>query len=98
MVTVNVINQINVGIQEDEETENDFLIYPNPASTTLTIELAAGSKQWAVNIHNVQGQEVLQTTLNIKHQTLNISNLSPGIYFLTLDNAEQTVSRKFVKE
>ncbi len=82
----------------EETAENTFNLYPNPASTMLTIESTVNSPQTIVNILNVQGQEVLQTTLNIKHQTLNISNLSPGIYFLTLDNGEQMVSRKFVKE
>lgn len=28
----------------------------------------------------------------------NFEHLPPGIYFLTLDNGEQTVSRKFVKQ
>lgn len=103
MITVNVINQINVGIEEEGETENDFLIYPNPATTTLTIESTVNSPQTTVAIHNAQGQLVTSSVPDSYRDenpqtTIDISSFSNGIYFLTLTNGEQTLSRKFVKQ
>jgi hypothetical protein len=83
-------------IQENNIAELN--IFPNPATSTLTIQFAAGSGQYAATIRNAQGQLVKSSIFNIQRSTFDISQLSNGIYFLTLDNGEQTVSKKFVKQ
>lgn len=80
------------------EPQTQFTLFPNPATSTLTIQLAAGSGQYAATILNAQGQLVKSSIFNIQRSVFDISSFSPGIYFLTLDNGEQTVSRKFVKQ
>ena len=90
----------HIGIEEGDDEAINFTLYPNPASTTLTIESAVNSPQTVVSIYNAHGQEVLLpiaigTTLNIKHQTLNISSLSPGLYYLHLQSAEGVGVKKF---
>lgn len=82
----------------DETAENTFNLYPNPASTTLTIESVVNSPQTTVAIHNAQGQLVFHSIFDIKRSTFDISSFSSGIYFLTLSNGEQMLSSKFVKE
>lgn len=82
---------------EDEETQQ-LTLFPNPATSTLTIELAAGSGHYAATICNAQGQLVYHSTFDIERSIFDISSFSNGIYFLTLDNGEQTLSKKFVKE
>jgi hypothetical protein len=76
----------------------DFSVYPNPASTFVTLSLASGEKGLKQNtkaiIYNAQGALVL-TTPNIINQTLNIENLSPGLYYLHLQSAEGTAVKKF---
>ena len=87
-----------------ENSINDFIFYPNPATTFVTLSVVEGQssvigKQSSVTIYNAQGQQVYQSLNHqfTKSQT-DISQYAPGIYYLTLTNAEQTVSKKFVKE
>ena len=82
----------------EEAAKNLFTLYPNPATSTLTIEWAIGGKQSSLQIHNAQGQLVTLSVVEGPQTTFDISSFSNGIYFLTLSNGEQTVSKKFVKQ
>ncbi len=74
----------------------DFSVYPNPASTQLTVESLVSSPLSVVSIYNTQGQLVLITS-NAINQTLNIENLSPGLYYLHLQSAEGSAIKKLQK-
>jgi hypothetical protein len=69
-----------------DELENDFKVYPNPASTELNI---ASELEGKVIVRNALGQEVIVS--NAKQ--LNLSALSAGTYTVTFNGAVQ----KFVK-
>lgn len=84
---------LTVGIPE---VDTELVIYPNPASTSVTLNVVEG--QWAVKIFNAQGQQVMQTTLNINHQTLNISALSSGVYYLSLLDGKREMHTKIIKQ
>lgn len=77
-----------------EETPFEVSVYPNPAGDYVTIEtLKSETGNWKLELCDLTGRSVLQTTSNIKHQTLNISNLSSGIY--TLHYSSEQGSRYF---
>jgi hypothetical protein len=81
----------------DEETNNLFLnISPNPATTEIRIEKANGRIE-SIEIYDVLGQ--LQTS-NLKPQTnkVDVSSLSPGIYFVKMKSKEGERVAKFVKQ
>jgi hypothetical protein len=85
----------------NELTNNNyFTLYPNPATSTLTIQTDNPSPitDCHLQIHNAQGQFVFHSSFDVHHSTFDISSFSNGIYFLTLSNGEQTLSRKFVKQ
>ncbi|MGE0635692.1 MAG: choice-of-anchor L domain-containing protein [Bacteroidia bacterium] len=92
----------DVGIEET--AKNLFTLYPNPATSTLTIQTDNRSPitDYNLQIHNAQGQLVFHSTFDVHlasgETTFDISSFSNGIYFLTLSNEEQTVSRKFIKQ
>jgi len=90
---------IITGIKDTTTTLSmTFNIYPNPASNYITINVEYRMKNTECRIMNVTGQEVFQSSINNQQSSIDISSLSPGIYFLTLSNGEQTVSKKFVKK
>lgn len=81
-------------------TENDLSnfnvkVYPNPAREALTIEVSENSK---MEIYAYDGKLVTQQ--NISNKTvLNVNNLNNGIYFIRLTNeAGETFQTKFVKQ
>jgi hypothetical protein len=78
-----------------ELNQNSFLISPNPAHNSFTITSPLQNAR--VEIYNVIGERVYQTTLNSKHQTLN-TNLSTGLYFVKLQHGEQVNVEKLIIE
>lgn len=75
----------------------DFLIYPNPVSDKLIIE---NSGFETIKIYDLKGSLLISKNIDFQNQMnkLDVSGLSPGIYFLNLSNHKQTISRKFVKD
>ena len=58
-----------------------WLLYPNPASGSVTISAAAAAE---LTIHDLQGREVLRTSVGSGATTVDISRLSQGVYFVRL--------------
>ena len=71
-------------------------VYPNPASSTLTIE--ANSAIERVSIHNVLGQEVLSRSPKTNNTTLDISNLQKGTYIVRTTSEGKTETTKVLKK
>jgi hypothetical protein len=77
------------GINE-KESDVQVNVYPNPASEQLIIENGQ-LKIKSVEVYDVVGKKVIgieSQTSNFKSQTeINVSGLTPGIYFLSLNNS-----------
>ncbi len=91
---------VNKGPASASQITNGKLeIYPNPA----TMELRIGSNPlFKVNtqfqIINVLGQIMMDSQLKTSQSTIDISNLSAGIYYLKIMTEEGFVIGKFLKE
>lgn len=88
-----LVVQSNLGVQDI--VKNSFVIYPNPASSSITIK-GDGFDNEEVEIYNMLGQKVIQRALIANESTLDISKLANGVYSIYFVNAK--VSRKFVKQ
>lgn len=81
---------------EDFSTNNYFQIYPNPSSDFITIQFENSEKE-EIQIYNFMGELVKKATVSNNH-TLNISELSSGIYLIHLIKSNQLLTHKFVKQ
>ncbi len=82
---------------EEPVQENGLLLYPNPASSTLTMALMqAVSGEATLNIFNAQGQLVMNRQYDAFSQntTVEVANLVNGVYVATLQTANGVYSRK----
>jgi hypothetical protein len=71
-------------------------LYPNPANDVINISLD-GAANGNYVITNMQGQIVENNTLTNEKTALNVSNLSTGIYQITVQTNLGLVTRKFQK-
>lgn len=78
----------NQGVDETETS--GFRIYPNPANDVIVVETPEGATLQEYRITNLLGQTMLTGT----SQTINVSSLPSGMYFLTLG----TQTLKFTKQ
>ena len=73
-------------------TASNFSIFPNPVSSTLSI--SSNETFETVSVYNMMGAEVMTTTGN----SVNVENLSSGVYILKLSNNSQSVTKRFIKK
>ncbi|MEE9439412.1 MAG: T9SS type A sorting domain-containing protein [Saprospiraceae bacterium] len=89
------VNDNSLGI-EDLRTMSRLIIYPNPATTTLTLQTPKNLINKSVQIYNTFGQLVKSAKLS-QLNTLNIESFPSGTYFLKLNNQAQHYAT-FIKE
>lgn len=75
-------------------TDKQIALFPNPATDQLNIILDESA---TATIYNAAGQAVLNAEIGKNNQTVNISHLAPGMYFLQLKGEVNRIAR-FVKE
>lgn len=75
-----------------ELSKDAIQLYPNPAQQILQID--SGTKLLSGSIYNNKGQLLKQFFLNTQ---IDVSDLSPGIYFIAIETKEGITNRKFIK-
>lgn len=78
-------------------------LYPNPTTGTISIGFVSpGAGDVWVNINNLQGQEQMNRKFTIgsgyQEMSLDLSKLSKGIYFIILQQNDQKISKKIIRE
>ncbi len=69
-------------------------LYPNPVSNGKVYISSKNDVDKEVIIFDVLGKKALQTTISTKE--LNISNLSPGVYIIKINEGDATATRKLI--
>jgi len=89
-----------IPVPEDDPKWLEPRIYPNPAKNELIIDLNYDAR-WVGNIIqviNLHGQQIATVPISSKLQKIDISRLSPGIYFLAAKRKDGlSIRKKFVK-
>ncbi len=80
------------------ETINELVIYPNPATGLINLNVANMVGKGSIFITNVYGKKVKNQSLNIGTNTINISNLSKGMYFVSILTSEGKTTKKLLVE
>ncbi len=86
-----------VGIQQWNNISS-FGVFPNPASSDLTIAYKPETKNAVVEIYNSIGQQVKQIALVDENQQVTIADLSNGLYILKLNDGKNSAAQRFVKQ
>lgn len=82
---------------EDQALENQLSIYPNPATSEITIALPK-SMNAEIRIFDITGKLLLYKANSLidKNHTVDVSTLSSGIYFVRLNTPEGMAAKKLV--
>lgn len=91
--TTNVYNPLSTN---DFEFGSMFTLSPVPAKNNLTITIKQDVTISAVNIYNTLGQ-LIQVSSN-PSETIDVSSLKTGSYFIKIISDKGTASSKFLKE
>ncbi len=80
----------------EDETLVDVSIYPNPVENELNIKTSADVIDKIATVFDINGRRVLN--MKLKSNTINVSSLTSGVYFLRLESEGKTIKRKFIKK
>ncbi len=69
-------------------------LYPNPVSNGKVYITSKNDLDKEVIIFDVLGKKALQTIISSRE--LNISNLSPGVYIIKINEGDATATRKLI--
>ena len=96
-VSLNFCKVIPSILNANTNTFNALKIYPNPAKGFVTIDLAGSvNGETTYELFDVQGRKVISKVSSSDLETLNVENLSDGIYMLTLQNGSNKTTKKVV--
>jgi hypothetical protein len=75
----------------EKSNQQQINIYPNPATNQINVQINQSLMGSSYTITNQIGKTVLSGKLNTEKSTIEIGNLSGGIYLFSIDNnAKQT--------
>lgn len=86
-----------VGIKGNIEKDASFVgIYPNPASEKLMIERKS-EDPFELILRNSNGLTIMRLSGKGSKSTIDISDFSPGIYFISIRTKKLILRQKFIK-
>lgn len=90
------------GINDEENNPMDLKLYPNPANNIIQVNWknVNGDDFEKVIIRNLKGQLVREMNLNSGQSSvnINITDLSKGVYIMSLKSESALYTRKLVKQ
>ncbi len=87
------VNNVLTAINAD--TDFSFNVYPNPASDFIVVNLSSDA---TLTIYNTSGSAIKTLELNSDKNTIDISNMSNGIYLLSIKLNGETKVIKIIKQ
>ena len=81
----------------NEDSVDDFSVYPNPVNNHVFIKFPFETKKVEVAIYNVLGKQQLQQLVNNDKPFMDISYLPGGLYILKITDETSSISFKIIK-
>ncbi len=96
--TMEKVESITVGVKENEDNPAYFSIGPNPASDYVTLFFKNNNgDNKTVQIFDLTGKKIMERYVKGSKKTLNISNLSKGIYMVKVKTGNNIVTKRLMK-
>lgn len=73
-----------------------FVLYPNPATTTVTLDLTGVEDAAIVSIIDLNGREVFTEKAGGAKMTVNVAGFAKGAYFVRVTGSNTTAVRKLI--
>ncbi len=87
-ITLPVLTKMYTGVEETEtivEADNGMMVYPNPATDQVTVYVGNDDEQ-LLRVFDLNGRMMFEQGGFSDHLVMEVSHLSPGIYFVELTN------------
>lgn len=91
-------NESSVLFADDFIRENiDLVVFPNPAKSNISVLLSNSANLQKIEIYSILGDKIIsQKNRNQTKTTIDISHLSPGIYFIRAKVDDKIMTKKLI--
>jgi hypothetical protein len=95
------IFDVTAGIQSLSGEDASIRVYPNPVGDKLIVAGNASIVPDEISIYNMPGEKIFISNENRNKKDrkvgMNLRDLAPGIYYLTVRSSGKTFRTKFIK-
>jgi subtilisin-like proprotein convertase family protein len=93
-----IICNIQVPLATEDTTFSNLKIYPNPTTGIINIDLGNQNLESnsIVKLYDIQGRIISTKEMKTAVDNVNISNLSDGVYIITIENGSSKTTKKIV--
>ena len=84
-----------MSVLEPDYESIDF--YPNPVLNMLTLQLPEGFQGAEASIFDITGKLIVNKTLYLPQEKIDMSNFNSGMYFLNLQSNDSNHTYKLIK-
>ena len=88
---------IETTLNTDEFSINTVNIYPNPVKGILNYAISNQVVLTSITINDISGKKIYKSG-NATNNSIDVSSLSSGVYFVTFQSDKSSVTKKFIKE
>jgi subtilisin family serine protease len=89
-----VSNQLNL----ESFSKDDFILYPNPASDTVSVSLPSTFDMGTVYIYSILGQKVLEQKITPQASIISLKSLHEGVYLYKMESDGFSKTGKIIKK
>ena len=79
------------------EVVEPYVIYPNPTSTKLFVDLKGIEGDVSIRIYDLQGRLMKESSFRNLNAEIDVSDLANGIYIISIDEEKMPINKRFVK-
>src|SRR5690606_34267374 len=97
-----VIGEVDcvVGIDDAESLANNFEVYPNPSNGLFTLNISTEkAERYHLSVRDVQGKLIYEEEIRVNgayREELDVKGLAKGVYYLQVQNDEDTDGMKLI--
>ncbi len=84
--------------QLGDESNDILTVYPNPASERINVVLNGIEGQVTARIYDMRGAVVKFQMLNDRNTPIEINDLAPGVYMISIDDEKLPITKQFIKK
>ncbi|WP_445714568.1 S8 family serine peptidase [Flavobacterium sp.] len=86
---------VTASLSSSDNVFNSLSVFPNPAKGIVNIDLAGSvSGDTTFELFDIQGRKVISKVSSNNFETLNVENLSEGVYMLSIQNGTNKTTKK----
>lgn len=98
-VTINELGKIvenETELDHEEEIKEGAIIFPNPAKDRLSYLTDKEVK--SIKVFSFSGLLMKDVIITDESETIDISQLNPGIYFISIETEDNVIVKRFIKQ